>query len=239
MTEISTLAAKHGLRVVEDVAQAFGARAPLADGNEKAAGTIGDLGCFSFFPTKILGGIGDGGLVATNEPTLAAKLTMLRTHGEISKYKHQTVGLNSRLDSIQAAALGVKLGHIDGWCAARIQRAQSYEKLFLATDLIKKNAVRIPAMGSGRSHVFNYYVIRAQRRDALKSFLTDAGIQTEIYYPIPLHMQPCFAPLGYRKGDFPHAECAAEEVLALPLYPELPAEHQEGVVEKIAEFYRM
>jgi dTDP-4-amino-4,6-dideoxygalactose transaminase len=232
------VAAQQGVGVVFVVALAWGARAPLAGGDSKAAGTIGDLGCFSFFPTKNLGGIGDGGLVATNEPTFAAKLKMLRAHGEISKYKHQVVGINSRLDSIQAAALGVKLIHIDHWCAARIQRAQSYEKLFLATDLIKENVLRIPAVSSDRSHVFNYYVIRAQRRDALKKFLTDAGIQTEIYYPIPLHMQPCFAALGYRKGDFPHAEQAAEEVLALPLYPELPAEHQERVVEKIAEFYR-
>ena len=238
MTEIAPLAANHRLRIVEDVAQAFGARAALAAGDSKASGTIGVLGCFSFFPTKNLGGIGDGGLIATNEPKLADTLRMFRAHGEISKYKHEAVGLNSRLDAIQAAALRVKLRHIDEWCEKRIQRAGSYEKLFLATSLIKKAAVRIPAVSSDKSHVFNYYMIRAQRRDELRNFLTGEGIQTEIYYPLPLHLQPCFTQLGYRKGDFTDAERAAEEVLALPLYPELPAEHQETVVRTIADFYR-
>jgi dTDP-4-amino-4,6-dideoxygalactose transaminase len=238
MAEIAAFAAKHRLSIVEDVAQAFGARAPMSDGNEKAAGTIGDLGCFSFFPTKNLGGIGDGGLIATDQAELGGKLRMLRAHGEISKYKHQAVGLNSRLDSIQAAALRVKLRHIDEWCEARIERARVYGKLLFATNGIGNNLVGIPAVVSNRSHVFNYYAIRARRRDELKTYLGKQGIQTEIYYPIPLHLQPCFAPLGYRKGDFPNAEQAADEVLALPLYPELRFEQQEFVVRKIADFYR-
>jgi dTDP-4-amino-4,6-dideoxygalactose transaminase len=233
MTEIAALANKHRLHVVEDVAQAFGARA-----GSKAAGTIGNLGCYSFFPTKNLGGIGDGGMVATNQSELADKLRIFRAHGESSKYKHDVVGLNSRLDAIQAAVLGVKLRHIDQWCGERIARAELYRKLFLATGLVENDTVRIPAPGDGRSHVFNYYVIRAERRDDLRSFLTARGIQTEIYYPLPLHLQPCFSRLNYHKGDFPNAEKAAAEVLALPLYPELAAEQQEAVVGKLAEFYR-
>jgi dTDP-4-amino-4,6-dideoxygalactose transaminase len=210
----------------------------MSGGNEKAAGTIGELGCFSFFPTKNLGGIGDGGLIATEKSGLGTKLKMLRAHGEIAKYKHQAIGLNSRLDAIQAATLRVKLRHIDRWCEKRIQRARSYEKLFLATKLVGQELIGTPAIGGARSHVFNYYVIRARRRDELKTYLSKQGIQTEIYYPIPLHLQPCFADLGHHKGDFPNAEQAADEVLALPLYPELPVEHQETVVRRIAEFYR-
>ena len=238
MAEIASLAADYRLRIVEDVAQAFGSHAALAQGAFKTAGTIGELGCFSFFPTKNLGGLGDGGLVATDQVEIADKIRVLRTHGESSKYKHQAVGLNSRLDAIQAAVLRVKLRYIDQWCEERIQRAQLYRNLFLATGLIENEVIRIPALASGRSHVFNYYVIRAQRRDELKSFLAGQEIQTEIYYPLPLHLQPCFAHLGYRKGDFPNAELAATEVLALPLYPELTAEQQEIVVRKISEFYR-
>ena len=238
MAEIASLAADYRLRIVEDVAQAFGSHAALAQGAFKTAGTIGELGCFSFFPTKNLGGLGDGGLVATDQVEIADKIRVLRTHGESSKYKHQAVGLNSRLDAIQAAVLRVKLRYIDQWCEERIQRAQLYRNLFLATGLIENEVIRIPALASGRSHVFNYYVIRAQRRDELKSFLAGQEIQTEIYYPLPLHLQPCFAHLGYRKGDFPNAELAATEVLALPLYPELTAEQQEMVVRKISEFYR-
>ncbi len=233
MTDIALLAAGHRLHIVEDVAQAFGARA-----GSKAAGTIGDLGCYSFFPTKNLGAIGDGGLVATGRPELAAKLRMLRSHGESAKYNHQAVGLNSRLDAIQAAVLSVKLRHIDQWCDERIRRADFYRKLFLSTGLAGSDTVRIPAAGDGRSHVFNYYVIGAERRDALRNFLTAEDIQTEIYYPLPLHLQPCFSHLNYRKGDFPNAEKAAAEVLALPIYPELTVEQQERVVGKISEFYR-
>ena len=237
MSELMPLAAEHRLRVVEDVAQAFGARVELSK-TLQAAGTIGDLGCFSFFPTKTLGGIGDGGLVATSQPELAEKIRLLRVHGESSKYTHQLIGLNSRLDAIQAAVLRVKLRHADRWCTDRIERARRYRDLLLATGLIGKELIHVPAAGSGKSHVFNYYVIRPRRRDELRAFLTQQGIQTEVYYPIPLHLQPCFAYLGYRAGDLPNAERAAAEVLALPLYPELSAEQQQTVIQMIAKFYR-
>lgn len=237
MDELMQLAAKHRLRVVEDVAQAFGARAELSK-TLKAAGAIGDLGCFSFFPTKNLGGIGDGGLIATGQSELAEKVRMLRVHGESSKYTHQLIGLNSRLDAIQAAVLSVKLRYLDRWCAGRIERARRYHELFLATGLVGKDVIHAPAAGREESHVFNYYVIRARRRDELRTFLADQGIQTEVYYPLPLHLQPCFTYLGYRKGDLPNAERTAAEVLALPLYPELTAEQQQTVVQKSAEFYR-
>jgi dTDP-4-amino-4,6-dideoxygalactose transaminase len=237
MSDLMPLAAKYRLSVVEDVAQAFGAGAVLA-GTAKAAGTIGDLGCFSFFPTKNLGGIGDGGLIATDQAELAEKVRMLRVHGESSKYTHQLIGLNSRLDAIQAAVLSVKLRYLDRWCTERIERARRYRDLFVATGLVGKDIVRLPAGENGPSHVFNYYVIRARRRDQLRVFLATQDIQAEVYYPIPLHLQPCFAYLGYRAGDLPNAERAAAEVLALPLYPELTADQQQTVVQKIAEFYR-
>jgi len=233
MKEITALTRKNKIAVVEDAAQSFGAR----DG-EKFAGTLGDLGCYSFFPTKNLGGLGDAGLVATDDAALAAKIRLLRAHGEGAKYRHDVVGINSRLDALQAAALSVKLRHLDDWCAARVEKARHYAKLLDAAGLVKDGAVAAPAVPADRSHVFNYYVIRARRRDELKKFLTEREIQTEIYYPLPLHLQPCFADLGYRQGDFPHAEKAAREVLALPLYPELPAAHQEIVVRTVADFYR-
>jgi len=233
MAELAALAAAHSLHIVEDVAQAFGARA-----GAKAAGAIGDLGCFSFFPSKNLGGAGDGGLILTDRPELAEKLRLLRAHGESSKYRHELVGLNSRLDSIQAALLSVKLRRIDAWCEERIRRAGRYGELFRAAGLVGNGVRAVPAAGAGRAHVFNYYVVRVERRDELKEFLAGAGVQTEIYYPLPLHLQPCFAYLGGRKGDFPHAERAAGEALALPIYPELAAGQQEAVVEKIAAFYR-
>ena len=237
MSELVPLAAKYRLRVVEDVAQAFGARVGLT-GGAKAAGAIGDLGCFSFFPTKNLGGIGDGGLIVTDQAELAERLRMLRVHGESAKYTHQLIGLNSRLDAIQAAVLSVKLRHLDRWCTERVERARRYHELFVATGLIGKEVVRLPAAVNGTSHVFNYYVIRVRRRDELRTFLAEQGVQTEVYYPLPLHLQPCFAYLGYRKGDLPNSERAAAEVLALPLYPELTAEQQQTVVQQIAEFYR-
>jgi dTDP-4-amino-4,6-dideoxygalactose transaminase len=231
MKEIAPLAAKYKIAVVEDAAQSFGAR----DG-DKFAGTLGALGCYSFFPTKNLGGLGDAGLVATGDAALAAKIRLFRAHGEGAKYRHDVIGVNSRLDALQAAALSVKLKYIDRWCDARRARAVLYGELFAARKLLGRGVLAIPEDG-GSAHAFNYYVIRAERRDALKAHLADAGIQTEIYYPIPLHLQPCFAALGYRKGDFPVAEKAAAEVLALPLYPELSEAQQESVVDAIAAFY--
>jgi dTDP-4-amino-4,6-dideoxygalactose transaminase len=238
MTPFLTLAQKHDLHIVEDVAQAFGARALMTDGTSKSAGTVGELGCYSFFPSKNLGGAGDGGLVATNRPELAEKVRTLRVHGASLKYHHQMIGLNSRLDAIQAAVLSVKLRHLDRWCEARIRRAALYQRLFSSTGLVGKEIISLPVPGKENSHVFNLYVIRARRRDDLKRFLGEQGVQTVVYYPLPLHLQPCFAYLEYRKGDFPHSELAASQVLALPIYPEISSKQQEFVVQKIAYFYK-
>ncbi|MBI3059191.1 MAG: DegT/DnrJ/EryC1/StrS family aminotransferase, partial [Deltaproteobacteria bacterium] len=238
MAPLVALAQRYQLRIVEDVAQAFGARAPLAPGVARPAGTIGDLGCYSFFPTKTLGGMGDGGLVTSNQQELAGKVRMLRVHGANSKYHHQEIGLNSRLDAIQAAVLIVKLRHIDQWCEERIERARLYQSLFSATGLVGNQIISLPSLISGKGHVFNCYVIRVRQRDALKRYLDEQGIQTEIYYPLPLHLQPCFSHLGGRRGDFPNSEQVASQVLALPMYPELGAEQQELVVQETGNFYR-
>jgi dTDP-4-amino-4,6-dideoxygalactose transaminase len=163
---------------------------------------------------------------------------MLRVHGQGSKYHHQAVGINSRLDVIQAVVLKVKLRHLDQWHNERIQRADLYHSLFLTTGLVGNQIITIPPVGNGKSHVFNCYVVRVQRRDELRQYLGEQGIQTQVYYPLPLHLQPCFDYLGYHKGDFPNAELVASQVLALPIYPELTSELQEFVVERIADFYR-
>jgi len=237
MGSLVGIAETYGLETVEDVAQACGARLIIA-GKEIFAGTIGTLGCFSFFPSKTLGGFGDGGLVSAHSQEFASRLRMLRMHGESAKYHHDTTGLNSRLDSLQAAVLSVKLKHLESWCAARIAHAGTYRQLFIDKGLVGKHLQAIPPATTDKSHVFNNYCIRAERRDQLKQFLADLGIQSEIYYPLPLHLQKCFADLGYKQGDFPQAEMAASQVLALPLYPELTAEQQETVVTAIANFYR-
>jgi dTDP-4-amino-4,6-dideoxygalactose transaminase len=237
MTEFTALAEKYHLRIVEDVAQACGARITVAS-YVKFAGAIGDLGCFSFFPSKTLGGFGDGGLVTTGDRELAAKLKMLRMHGESTKYHHQVTGVNSRLDSLQAAVLSVKLRYLEAWCEQRIQRAQIYHRFFTESGLLGENILRIPPQTANRSHVFNNYVVSVRRRDELKQFLAEQGIQSEVYYPVPLHLQPCFAGLAYQAGDFPQAERAAKEVLALPLYPELTPAQQQAVVGTVKEFYR-
>ncbi|MGE5216489.1 MAG: DegT/DnrJ/EryC1/StrS family aminotransferase [Chloroflexota bacterium] len=237
MEELVGLAQKHHLPIVEDVAQACGARMAVG-GNTKFAGAIGEFGCFSFFPSKNLGGFGDGGMVTISDPQLADKLRMLRMHGERAKYHHELTGINSRLDSLQAAVLAVKQQFLDTWCAQRIERAEQYRKLFAQSGLLGHGVLAIPARRIDKSHVFNNYVVRVERRDELKQFLADNGIQSEIYYPLPLHLQHCFADLGYRKGDFPHAELAATQVLALPLYPELASAQQELVVETMQAFYR-
>jgi len=238
MAALASLAQRHHLRIVEDVAQAFGAQASVSQGVPKFAGTVGDLGCFSFFPTKNLGGIGDGGLVVTDQKELANRVSMLRVHGARSKYHHRAVGLNSRLDAIQAAVLSVKLRYLDQWCEERIERARTYQSLFQGTGLVGDKIMSLPPVGDGRSHVFNQYVIRLQQRDDLKQYLDKVGIQTAIYYPLPLHLQPCFSYLGYQRGDFPNSELVASQVLALPMYPELTSEQQERVVQKITDFYR-
>jgi dTDP-4-amino-4,6-dideoxygalactose transaminase len=237
MNELNDLSQRYHLQIVEDVAQACGARMSIGD-KIKFAGTIGDFGCFSFFPSKNLGGFGDGGMVTANSRELAENVGMLRRHGERTKYYHEVTGLNSRLDSLQAAVLMVKQQYLETWCEERIQRAEMYHKLFRRSGLLGNGVARIPISITDKSHVFNNYVIGAERRDELKQFLAEKGIQSEIYYPLPLHLQKCFAHLGYKKGDFPQAELAASRVLALPLYPELTASQQETVVGAIRDFYR-
>ncbi|MGH7847697.1 MAG: DegT/DnrJ/EryC1/StrS family aminotransferase [Candidatus Binatia bacterium] len=237
MRRLSALAARYGLALVEDVAQAMGARMPPDNGVSQSAGTVGDLGCFSFFPTKNLGGIGDGGLVATNRADLAEKIRALRMHGEGARYHHEFVGINSRLDEIQASVLAVKLRCLDQWCRQRVERAETYRNLLTASGLLGQGLISLPHAGGDRTHVFNYYVIRVDRRDPLKQYLSARGVQTAVYYPIPLHLQPCFKDLGYRRGEFPNAERIASEVLALPMYPELTFPQQEYVVHTIRNFF--
>ncbi len=237
MTELMSVAQHFNLEIIEDAAQACGARIRI-DNENRFAGTIGILGCFSFFPSKNLGGFGDAGMVTANDRELGDRLRMLRMHGERSRYHHEVTGINSRLDSVQAAVLTVKQKYLENWCEQRIQRAQTYYQLFSQSGLLGRGLQTIPAPVGDKSHVFNNYVIGAERRDELKKFLADQGIQSEIYYPLPLHLQNCFADLGHNKGDFPQSELAAGRVLALPLYPELSAAQQELVVEGIEYFYR-
>jgi dTDP-4-amino-4,6-dideoxygalactose transaminase len=229
---ILKIAKTHNVLVVEDAAQAVGARY-----NDRFVGTIGDYGCFSFFPSKNLGGAGDGGLITTNDPAKAERLRMIRVHGSKQKYFHEVLGTNSRLDALQAAVLGVKLRHLNKWAAGRANRADRYRKLFAE----KKLAAVIdcpPVPPPNFHHVYNQFTIRTAKRDALKEFLRRAGIPSEIYYPLCMHLQPAFKSLGYVAGDFPVAEQASREVLSLPVYPELTDTHQDRVVEAIAEFYK-
>jgi len=225
---ILTLAGGEGLAVIEDAAQAIG-----ASWHGKRVGTLADAGALSFFPSKNLGGFGDGGMVVTNDAALAAKVRRLRVHGSERRYEHIDIGINGRLDALQAAVLRVKLTHLDEWTQARRRNAQRYVDLFTQAGLYEMLAV--PSLVDG--HVFNQFVIRSKRRDELKSFLASREIGTEIYYPTPLHLQPCYRHLGYGEGDFPEAELAARETLALPIYPELLDTQQAFVVEMIAQFY--
>ncbi len=238
MGELLALADRYKLKIVEDVAQAFGSKLQLGKGEPRAAGTIGDLGCFSFFPTKSLGGFGDGGLAATNDESLVERIRKLRVHGQGTKYYHEAVGINSRLDALQAAILQVKLRYLDQWCEQRIQHARYYKDLFSSGGLVMKKKILLPFSGTERSHIYNYYVIRAERRDELKQHLAKQGIQTLVYYPLPLHLQPSFEYLGYHQGDLPISELVSTQALALPMYPELTPEQQDTVVQRIAEFYR-
>jgi dTDP-4-amino-4,6-dideoxygalactose transaminase len=218
-----------GVPVVEDAAQAIGAR----DAEGRAAGTAGRAGCFSFFPSKNLGGFGDGGMVVTDDAALAERLRILRVHGMNPKYHHREVGGNFRLDALQAAVLRVKLRHLPRWTAARRERAQRYRRLFREAGL--EGRVRLPADAPG--HVYHQFVIRAPDRDGLRAHLERSGIGTEIYYPVPLPHQRCFAGLGHRPGEFPVSEAAARESLALPIYPELAEDQQRAVVAAVAEYY--
>jgi dTDP-4-amino-4,6-dideoxygalactose transaminase len=230
---------EYGLDLIEDAAQAIGAR-----WGEKHAGSMGVAAAFSFYPTKNLSAYGDAGAVTTNDAELAARLRRLRNHGSPQRYVHEEFGANSRLDAIQAAVLRVKLKYVDEWNQARRGRAAIYDQLFAAAGLISSGnepqnsaPIQLPFTAPQAHHVFHQYVVWAYRRDELREFLMARKIGTEIYYPIPLHMQTCFAYLGYRKGDFPEAERAAKEVLALPMFPELTEEEQRRVVKSIGDFY--
>jgi dTDP-4-amino-4,6-dideoxygalactose transaminase len=199
---------------------------------------MGTTGAFSFFPSKNLGAFGDGGLVTTNDDALAARLRMLRVHGERERYKHESIGWNSRLDALQAAVLRVKLPHLDSWSRRRVGNADRYDRLFMEAGLVAKECVTLPVRASQTGHIFNQYTIRVKRREELGERLKARDIGWGIYYPIPLHLQECFSHLGYESGDMPEAERASREVLSLPIFPELEPAQIERVVSEISDFYR-
>jgi dTDP-4-amino-4,6-dideoxygalactose transaminase len=224
------VARKHGIAVIEDAAQAIGAR----DEQGRLAGASGTMGCFSFFPSKNLGAFGDAGMVVTNDEQLAETLRLLRVHGGETKYSYQIIGGNFRLDALQAAVLRVKLPHLATWTAARRANVERYRILCAEAELA--GHLTLPADVVG--HIYNQFVILAPARDRLQAFLRERDIETEVYYPLPLHLQACFLDLGYQKGDFPRAESVAHEALALPIYPELTEPQQRYVVSQIRAFYR-
>jgi dTDP-4-amino-4,6-dideoxygalactose transaminase len=239
MDRFRQLAQGSHLALIEDAAQAIGAR-----WGRSKAGSMGVCAAFSFYPTKNLSAYGDAGLVTTSDAETAAHLRRLRNHGSPYRYLHEELGGNSRLDAIQAAVLRVKLKYIENWNAARRLRAERYNNLFADAGLLAKGAqpedsapIHAPDTFPSAHHVFHQYVVRAYRRDELREFLAARQIGTEVYYPIPLHLQPCFVYLGYREGDFPQTERASKEVLALPMFPELTEAEQEWVVKSIADFY--
>ena len=225
LTAVRAVCEKHQIWLIEDAAQAIG-----SEWEGQRAGSVGDTGCFSFFPSKNLGGAGDGGMITARDATLAERLRLLREHGAKPKYYHSLVGTNSRLDALQAAILRVKLKHLDRWSEKRAKNAAAYDALLEGARLTR------PHKDSRSRHIYNQYVIRAEARDALRQHLTDRGIGTEIYYPVPLHLQKCFASLGYQEGDMPQSEAAAREVLALPIYPELTEEQIRYVASCVREF---
>jgi dTDP-4-amino-4,6-dideoxygalactose transaminase len=230
MDPLLALGERHGVPVVEDAAQAIG-----ATDRGRRAGSMGVLGCFSFYPTKNLGGAGDGGIISTNDEQLEQRLKRLRAHGGITEYQHDEVGINSRLDELQAAVLNVKLSRLDAWSDERAQKAAVYTQLLSEADLSFE--VTAPFVRPDCRHIFHQYVIRVPRyRDALMDHLRERGVGTKVYYPIPLHRQECFSYLGYKEGAFPEAERAALETFALPAYPELSEEQQVYVVDSIKSF---
>lgn len=246
MDEIMKIADEFNIKVIEDAAQAIGTQ--YKDGRK--LGNIGHIGCFSFYPSKNLGCFGDGGLVTTNDDELAAKLKILRVHGGKPKYYHKIIGGNFRLDAIQAAVLNVKLPHLDSWTKGRQKNASLYTKFFIDAGLAEetgrlsyddKNKVLLPKAvygdkGLTHDHIYNQYVIRVKGRDDVRKHLTENEIGTEIYYPVPFHLQECFTYLGYKKGDFPVAEWCADESIAVPIYPELSEEQIKFTVQTIADF---
>jgi dTDP-4-amino-4,6-dideoxygalactose transaminase len=234
MDPLLAIAKRYGLRVIEDAAQAIGA----ADAKGRRACSFGDIGCLSFFPTKNLGAFGDAGMCVTNDPVLAERLEVLRVHGGKPKYYHSLIGGNFRIDEIQAAVLGVKLPHLDAWSAARARNAGIYDEAFARAGL-GENVVTPPRAPPGARHIYNQYVLRVRQRDALRQHLVGAGIGTEIYYPVPLHLQRCFDYLEYKVGDFPESERAAAETVALPIFPELTPDELRYVVDCVAAYYRI
>jgi len=233
MLPLMESARRYGLKVIEDAAQAIGAE----DAEHKRAGSFGDIGCLSFFPTKNLGAFGDAGMCVTNDAALAERMAVLRVHGGKPKYYHALIGGNFRLDELQAVVLNVKLKRLDDWTAGRQRNAAFYDAALRRARL--DEAVRTPHASLGVRHIYNQYVIRARERDALQAHLTAAGVGTEIYYPVPLHLQQCFAYLGCKAGDYPQSERAAAETLALPIYPELTEVQLHYVVDTIAAYYRV
>lgn len=229
MDVVLEIARRYDLAVIEDAAQAIGAR-----WKERRVGSLGTCGCFSFFPSKNLGGAGDGGMITTNDPQLAQRLRTLRVHGARKKYRYDLLGINSRLDALQATILRVKLRYLENWTTGRRRNAENYRELFAKYDL----RLALPCSPANSFHVYNQYSIRAPRRDELQSYLRDRGISTEVYYPSPLHVEPAFAYLGYRNGDFQNAERCCREVLSLPIYPELTLDCQRAIVATIASFYQ-
>jgi len=228
MDTILKIAKRHKLRIIEDAAQAIGATY-----DKRMVGTFGDVGCFSFYPGKNLGAFGDGGMIVTNNKDIAEKLRILRTHGSSSKYYHSVIGFNSRLDNLQAAILSIKLKRLDNWTEARRRIAGRYNSAL-------KDVVTIPKEQPKGTHVYHLYIIRVKngKRDALLNFLNENGIESRVYYPLPLHLQKCYRELGYKEGDFPEAESAAHETLALPLFQELRSGQQHYIIEKLKRYIK-
>ncbi len=239
MEEILNISREYKIPIIEDGAQSIGAECYI-NGKKKKAGNIGEFGCFSFFPTKNLGGIGDGGIITVNDSQIANELRLKRVHGGERKYYHRVIGGNFRLDPIQAAVVRVKLSHLNKWHRQRQDNAKHYNELFDEAGLNDK--VKIPCTVHSKNlqnyHIYNQYVIRAENRDKLQSYLIEQDIGTEVYYPIPFHLQECFLNLGGKVGDFPCSESAAKEVLAIPIFPGLTSEMRQIVVEKIKNFYK-
>jgi dTDP-4-amino-4,6-dideoxygalactose transaminase len=250
MDSVMAVADKHKLIVIEDAAQAIG-----AEWRGRRAGSIGHYGCLSFFPSKNLGAAGDGGMVVTNDAQRAENLARIRAHGSKPKYYHRVVGGNFRLDTLQAGIVAAKLKYLDGWTTARQSNAARYDRLFAESGLKVADSSRYSSNGSvgtkskngaaqlllpktvADRHIFNQYIVRTPRRDQLKAALQEKGVATEIYYPVPMHLQECFSPLGYRAGDFPQSEAAAKETVALPIYPELSDDQAQYVVQSVREFF--
>jgi dTDP-4-amino-4,6-dideoxygalactose transaminase len=231
MADIEAIASKHNLVVIEDAAQAIGAKA-----QGRVAGATGAMGCFSFFPSKNLGAAGDGGAITTDNDGIAQKLRKLRVHGSPRRYEYELLGVNSRLDAVQAAVLRIKLKYLDQWAETRRHNANRYRSLFEQASLTDR--VTLPSEPSGYHHIYNQYTIRVSQRDKMRGFLAEKGIPTEVYYPYPLHLQPVFKELGGKTGDYPVSEQACKEVLALPIYPEMGEARQQQVVEGISQFLK-